>query len=223
MPWGRFTSPMALFYHMDIFLSITLNDFTDCLFGYGDSIAAIYSPVETRTYLLRLIRAFAFRHVLLLECFAFGSRLSLQFCCNVLPSVHAGYAVLSKCLAFGSRLLFAAKRQTGRLARRCVPIPPWVGIAGSAFSDRRCGYPDFLVHFGLARFLWRRSRRRTKETRRTEGRGERSRRRGFCALLRNRIGLVILSAGSTLGLRAPNLRQRVFDSLDSLHAAAGLP
>ena len=33
MPWGRFTSPMALFYHMDIFLPITLNDFTDCLFG----------------------------------------------------------------------------------------------------------------------------------------------------------------------------------------------
>ena len=33
MPWSRFTSPMVLFYHMDIFLSITLNDFTDCLFG----------------------------------------------------------------------------------------------------------------------------------------------------------------------------------------------
>ena len=30
------------------------------------------------------------------------------------------------------------------------------------------------------------------------------------------------TAGSPLGLRAPNLRQRVFDSLDSLHAAAGL-
>ena len=52
--------------------------------------------------------------------------------------------------------------------------------------------------------------------------GERGWRRGFCALLRGRIGLDMLSAGSPLGLRAPNLRQRVFDSLDSLHAAAGL-
>ena len=41
-------------------------------------------------------------------------------------------------------------------------------------------------------------------------------------VLRKHIGLAGLSAGSTLGLRAPNLRQRVFDSLDSLHAAAGL-
>ena len=46
--------------------------------------------------------------------------------------------------------------------------------------------------------------------------------RGACASLRSRIGFQMLSAGSTLGLRAPNLRQRVFDSLDSLHAAAGL-
>ena len=42
------------------------------------------------------------------------------------------------------------------------------------------------------------------------------------ALLREHIGFVVFSAGSPLGLRAPNLRQRVFDSLDSLHAAAGL-
>ena len=104
------------------------------------------------------------------------------------------------------------------------------------------------------------------------GRGERGWRRGFCALLRGHIGIDMLSAGSTLGLRAPDcakesstlwalftlrrgcvgantrplcvfaqphwycyafrreyagatrprLRQRVFDSLDSLHAAAGL-
>ena len=57
---------------------------------------------------------------------------------------------------------------------------------------------------------------------RGRGNGERGWRRGFCALLRKHIGLDMLSAGSTLGLRAPNLRQRVFDSLDSLHAAAGL-
>ena len=44
-------------------------------------------------------------------------------------------------------------RQTGRLAGGCVPIPPWVGIAIRAFSNRRYGYPDFLVHFEIARFL----------------------------------------------------------------------
>ena len=53
--------------------------------------------------------------------------------------------------------------------------------------------------------------------------------RRACASLRNHIGIVMLSAGSTLGLRAPNLRQRVecgsgtAASLDSLYAAAGLP
>ena len=53
------------------------------------------------------------------------------------------------------------------------------------------------------------------------GYGERGWRRSACILLRKLIDLAMLSAGSTLGLRAPNLRQRVFDSLDSLHAAAG--
>ena len=52
--------------------------------------------------------------------------------------------------------------------------------------------------------------------------GERSRRRGVGTFLRERIGFVMLSAGRTLGLRAPNLRQRVFDSLDSLHLIRGV-
>ena len=54
--------------------------------------------------------------------------------------------------------------------------------------------------------------------------GERSRRRGVGALLRERIGFAMFSAGSTLGQKVeaalrprPRLRQRVFDSLDSLH------
>ena len=55
------------------------------------------------------------------------------------------------------------------------------------------------------RVFWRRSRRET----------ESAVRQG--AFLRNHIGFVVFSAGSPLGLRAPNLRQRVFDSLDSLH------
>ena len=60
-----------------------------------------------------------------------------------------------------------------------VPIPPWVVIAGSAFSNRRCGYPAFLVHFGRARFFMA-IPTGNEETRE---RGERSRRRDrvhFC-------------------------------------------
>ena len=53
----------------------------------------------------------------------------------------------------GSRLLFDALRQTGRLAVSCVPIPPWVEIAGSAFSWCRCGYLPWRVHFGFVRFF----------------------------------------------------------------------
>ena len=171
--------------------------------------------------------------------------LSLRFCCGVLPSVclslqrrrgglpsiHPAFATLAGrlasvhvCLcgsvavfALGSRLLFAAWRQTGRLAMPCVSIPPGrdrhscvlaalarlSALAGSlrvcAFI---CGDPDGVI-----------GERRNEE---------RSWRRGLCAFLRKHIGLDMLSAGSTLGLRAPNLRQRVFNSLDSPHAAAGL-
>ena len=42
------------------------------------------------------------------------------------------------------------------------------------------------------------------------------------AFLRDRIGFVMFSAGSPLGLRAPNLRQGVIDSLDSLHLIRGV-
>ena len=85
------------------------------------------------------------------------------FCWNVLRSVRARFEVLARRLVFvlclsyvsigmslaldlrlscgslgmsyvRSRLLFAAWRQTGRLAGGCVSIPPWVEIAGSAFS-----------------------------------------------------------------------------------------
>ena len=59
--------------------------------------------------------------------------------------------------------------------------------------------------------------------------GIRGWRRGFCALLRNHIGFEMLSAGRTLGQKVeaalrprPRLRQRVFDSLDSLHLIRGV-
>ena len=71
-------------------------------------------------------------------------------------------------------------------------------------------YPALWVHFGLARFL-------AAIPTGARGDGERSRRRGVGASLREHIGFVMLSAGSPLGLRAPNLRQRAIGSLDSLH------
>ena len=55
---------------------------------------------------------------------------------------------------------------------------------------------------GLYVPLWR--SRRVTGTWGTELRGGRGWRRGACASLRNRIGLVSLSAGRTLGLRAPD-------------------
>ena len=300
----------------------------------------------------------------LLRRFALDTRLPLHLCRRVLRSASPGFAFLSPRFALVSRLLFAALRQTGRLAVSCVPVPPgrdrhscvlvmsarlsafagllrvWPflcgdldgvsGMRGTGLAARplcvfaranwlcesfrreyvgaKCGsrtaaapdcakesnveaalpplwtlftlrrgclgacsrvcprarlalrswrgaFPRFtpavcrmatnrtacgILRFysagsrspfvrsrsvgvviclcgftlGLCVSLWR-SRRgnRGRGERRT---GLRGRRRGFCASLRNRIGFAAFSAGSTLGLRAPNLRQRVFDSLDSL-------
>ena len=113
---------------------------------------------------------------------------------------RAHHTFLPKCFMLDHACCLPHERQTGRLAMCSVPIPPWVVIAGSAFSNRRCGYPDFLVHFGRARFL----AAIPTENEGTGGRGERSRRRGGRALLRDRISFAMFSAGSTLGLRAPD-------------------
>ena len=72
-------------------------------------------------------------------------------------------------------------------------------IAIRAFSNRWCGYPAFLVHFGLARFFMA----IPTENEGTGERGERSRRRGVSALLREHIGFEVFSAGSPLGAARP--------------------
>ena len=59
-------------------------------------------------------------------------------------------------------------------------------------SQMSCGYQALLVHFGLVRFL---------QAIPTE---LRNRRRSVSTLLRSPIGIAMLSAGSTLGLRAPD-------------------
>ena len=139
---------------------------------------------------------------------ALGSRPVLRFCCGDLSSVHA--CCLTHCAKQDGL------RYLAFLFRR-------VEIAIRAFLRCRCGYLPLWVHFGLVRFFVAISTGYRSTGERGNGRtGLRGWRRGLCALLRKHIGFAILSAGSTLGLRAPNLRQRVFDSLDSLHAAAGL-
>ena len=133
-----------------------------------------------------------------------------------LAFAHAGHTFLLICLAFGSRrsyvsvdmscvcsrLLFDAQRQTERLAECSVPIPPWVGIAISAFS-MAVRLSDLVGSFRACAFLYGDpdGERRDGGTRRTEGHGEQSRRRGGRAFLRDRIGFAMFSAGSTLGLK----------------------
>ena len=110
-------------------------------------------------------------------------------------SDHAFFAVLSECFSLDHACCLPPERQTGRLAVCFVPIPPWVGIAGRAFSDRRCGYRTWFVHFGIARFLAAipTGKRRDAGNGRTESAARQS------AFLREHIGFVVLSAGSPLG------------------------
>ena len=86
-------------------------------------------------------------------------------------------------------------------------------------SRMSCGYRAWLVYSGIVCFL----------AAIPTGDGERSRRRGARALLRKHIGFAMFSAGSPLGQKVeaalrprPRLRQRVFDSLDSLHLIRGV-
>ena len=108
--------------------------------------------------------------------------------------VRAHHAFLSECPVFDHACCLPPVRQTGRLAICCVSIPPWVVIAGSAFSNRQCDYRGWLVHFGLARFL---AAIPTEDAENGVG-GEAK------CVLREHIGFAVFSAGSTLGLRAPD-------------------
>ena len=101
---------------------------------------------------------------------------------NVLRSVHAC------CLP--------PVRQTGRLAICSVPIPPWVGIAGSAFSDV-AWLSGFVGSLRACAFLY------GDPDGERRGRGGRSRRRGrvrFCVTIS---ALRRFPRGVRWGLRAP--------------------
>ena len=140
-----------------------------------------------------------------------------------LPLVHACPRGSIAAFAFGSRLSFFLCQEK-RDGLRYAPFL-FCRVEIAFVRSRSVGAVICLCGFtsGLCVSLWR--SRRVTGVRRT---GIRGRWRGLCAFLRSRIGVAALSAGSTLGLRAPNLRQRVecgsgtAASLDSLHAAAGL-
>ena len=165
--------------------------------------------------------------------FAIGSHLSCGsiavFCDWPTPAVQllspcfvlgsACRTVLSPCFVLGSRLLFAA----------CAPNRTACGMFRSCSAvgrDRHscvlgCRAVIELGWFtsGLRVSLWR-SRQRTKETERTRGTRERSRRRGRVRFCVNILSLSCFPRGVRWGLRAPkpapkSLRLSGLSSFDS--------
>ena len=146
---------------------------------------------------LHSVRAFAFlsqhfaavqaRRCVSVGMFSLGSRLTLRFYRGVLPRfTPAVCRIAPNRTACGILRFYSA----GRDRHLCVlaVLARLSSLAGSlrvwAFV---CGDLDGVAgETGDA------------------GDGERGWRRGLCASLRGRIGLVMLSAGSTLGLRAPD-------------------
>ena len=123
-------------------------------------------------------------HAFLLECRVF---------------VRAHHTFLSGCLMLDHACCLPHSAKQNGL--RYVPFLFRRG-SGSPFVRSRwpCGYRTWWVHFGLARFFMA----IPTENEGTRERGKRSRRRGVSVLLRDHIGLAMFSAGSTLGLRAPD-------------------
>ena len=108
-------------------------------------LARLSGLAETRSWSARRC---AFRRGVLPSVHARPHDSVAAFCPQFMPS----FAFLSQRFAFGSRLLFAAWRQTGRLAMCCVSIPQ-VEIAICAFSKCWRGYLPWWVHFGFGRFF----------------------------------------------------------------------
>ena len=134
-------------------------------------------------------------HTFLLEC--------------LLRLIYACRAALSECLMFDHAycLPHGAKQDGLREAAFLFHRGSRSPVVRSRIGDAVIGRGGFTS--GLRVSLWR-SRRRTKG----RGNGERSRRRGVGAFLRDRIGFVMFSAGSTLGQKVeaalrprPRLRQ----------------
>ena len=141
-------------------------------------------------------------------------RLSLRLYRRALPSVSPGLVFPLRRFALGSRLLFAALRQTGRLAVSCVPVPPGrdrhlcvlvMSARLSAFAGSLRVWPFLCGDLdGLPGM---------------RGTGERGlAARPLCVFARSHRPCNAFR-GEYAGAARPRLRQRVFDSLDSLHGA----
>ena len=115
--------------------------------------------------------------------------------CNVRRVV----AFLLESFMLVSRLLFAAERQTGRLARGCVSIPRGSGSPLERSQDS-VRLSDLAGSLWNCAFLCGDSDGRRGDAENEE----RGRRHGVGAFLREIIGLAMFSAGRTLGLRAPD-------------------
>ena len=114
------------------------------------------------------------------------ARLALRFCCGAFPRFTPVFFLLEeKETACGILRSYSA----GRDRHSCVLAVLF-------------GYLPRLVHFGFGCFFVAIST--GYEGRSYEGHGARGWRRGACTSLRNRIGFAAFSAGSTLGLRAPD-------------------
>ena len=89
----------------------------------------------------------------LLERFAFDSRLSIRFYWGVLRLIHACQYVSigAFCVCF-TPVSFPLSGKERRLAGGYVSIPPWVGIASSAFSNVM-RLSDFVGSLRAAAFL----------------------------------------------------------------------
>ena len=129
--------------------------------------------------------------------FAFGICSTSHFCRGVLPSAYARprISVAAFCLRFTPAVCRMATNRTA-----CDTLRFYSAGSRSPFvRSRNVGAVICLGAFtsGLAVYFWR-SRRVTGDAGTGDGAG------GACALLRGHIGSEMLSAGSTLGLRAPD-------------------
>ena len=130
--------------------------------------------------------------------------------------IHAGAcgSIAVFCLQF-TPVFFPLSGKKRRLAMSCVSIPPGRDRHSCvlAMSVWLSAFGRFTS--GLCVSLWR-SRRGYRGT--GYGAGD----VGFVHLCVITLALQCFPRGVRWGYAPPNLRQRVFDSLDSLHAAAGL-
>ena len=140
---------------------------------------------------------------------AFGSRLPSRLHCGVLPSVHA-------CL-----FSFVRKKETACGVLRFYSAR--VEIAIRTFSRCWRGYLPWLVHFRFARFFMAISTElpgmRGNGDGGYEGTGLAT--RPLCAFALPHWLCNVFRGEYVGGCAPPNLRQRVFDSLDSLHLIRG--